>query len=1709
MKKTLLIIFCVISIVNIKAQTIVTLGSGIDSTLSGESSPINIYFRSHHCQILYTKTELNAAGASGPGVISKLGFNILRTTTESLPNFSIKLKNTTSNDLSVYENLGLNTVFSSQTYSPTSGGFDLLTFGSNFLWDGTSNLLVDVCFDQVNTSTYSGQVKTYTYTGSTGSQYQFTRSDVSSQCGVTTNQTNSLSKPQLQLAFTAANACTGIPSAGNSVSSSYSICVNNPFSLDLNGNTSDAGLLYKWQSSTNGNTWTDLETPQTSWVLPISGINYTTYYQCIVTCPSSAQSSTSTPITVSIKPFIDCYCTPTYSLNCNNGDKFSDFSIANVVYQPSNCDFNGYSDSTKSVNTVINLTAGNTYSLQANIANGRFGGDMIAGAWIDYNANSIFEQSEFIYIGTGAAKIYSNQFTVPINALTNAVRMRLKLDANYATATTTLDPCYNNNYTTYGQILDYKVNITAAPQCSGKPMAGKAISTETAVCLNKGYTLNLTNNSLSSSINYQWQYSQNGTAWLNYGNVQNTIPISVSSQTVTTYYRCITTCTTTAPIADTSSTVVVLLNLPTACYCTPQNINCATASFTNVTFESVSDNPTCTPLTGYSLNTANTVTLSANQTYTISTTIIGAQFSAYAGAWIDYNQDGIFDDTEYNAIGNGLSGTYTGTITVPFTALAGNTRMRIKMESTWGSSVTLNPCSASYSDGQTLDYLIYMNPVSSCSGHPNSGNATASDSTICMNTPFTLNLINNDIASNIIYQWQKSPDNNTWTDLGSSQTTVPFIIKNQTSATYYRCLTTCTTSVGTNTSTSSVVNVTQNAATTCYCVPPAMFCSSDYIKSVLMTSLSNTSACGTNGYEDYTSTIPSTTLAVTQTYSMTVKLGNTYAEKVSVWIDYNQNGMFDSLEYHYLGTTGTSNIDSVSNTITIPNTALYGKTRMRVRNFSDFAKLLGPNDACISPASVAGKNTSVLGTGSGISYGETEDYFVTLTPPNCSTINFPPLIHLTGNTDICPGNTLTLDLSSPLPSATGITYQWKSYNGTSYVNVGSLSTSSNYTDTPTSNTSYFCEISCNGNVIKNTDTVFIKVHTITAAPTTTNVTCNGGNNGTIHLNASDSGGSALNYSWTPSQTPSADIATNLIAQNYTVVISNTINCSITQTISIIEPAAILITSPSKTDVSCFGLSDGSATVTVSGGTSPLTFSWMPSGGSALTANSLAANNYTFHIVDGNNCKADQFVTISQPTQLTSIVSNTIGSCLGGSIGQATIITSGGTGAYSYSWTSGGTNDIETNLSSGTYSCVITDANLCTNTQTVYIPQIAAAFSVSITGNSNKCEQLKDTLKSTITGSGAPFNYSWIELPSNLVSSNPNYTYTTSIGTYSYNLVVTDNNNCVVNSNTISVAVNPSSNISGTVTTNPTIPVSGRVVLFRYEPYYTKFDSVAGQNIGINGDYNFTSFTSGVYIVKAIPIANNLQIAYGDTAVNWKTAKQIIHGCAVNDVQNVLVKALTTFTPGTGSLSGKITEGNGYNHHHRVNSVFSPNAPGNPIGGIIVKGGRNPGGQMLVQTVTAADGTYTIQNLPDNTNDEYFILVDIPGLDTNHTYREIITPINNHYTNLDFIVDSVKINPVYAGVGIHDISAIANQIKVFPNPASNKVTIQYNLIANSTVKIELFDIVGKSVKFILPPTEQSINEHEYSVSLNDLTGGMYFMKLKISNIESVIKLIVIN
>lgn len=431
-----------------------------------------------------------------------------------------------------------------------------------------------------------------------------------------------------------------------------------------------------------------------------------------------------------------------------------------------------------------------------------------------------------------------------------------------------------------------------------------------------------------------------------------------------------------------------------------------------------------------------------------------------------------------------------------------------------------------------------------------------------------------------------------------------------------------------------------------------------------------------------------------------------------------------------------------------------------------------------------------------------------------------------------------------------------------------------------------------------------------------------------------------------------------------------------------------------------------------------------------------------------------------------------------------------TGATTYFWNIGSTTSsimVNPNLTS---SYTITGTNLsgCTSN---------AVVSVMVNPKPNLSVNISDTTicsgnLAILTASGAN-SYIW-NTGDTLFKINVRPTANTS-----YTVTGSNPQGC---SNYLvkTIYVTPSKSLSGTVTS--TLGTSGgNMILYRYSSFLSKWDSVAFTPFG--SSYNFGSIDSALYVIKAIPTATNQQATYGSSSISWMNADVITHGCNVNTTQNINIISLSNFGQGTGSFSGKIYRGNGFGK--RTNGVTTP---GNPIGGIIVKGGKNPGGQMFVQTTTAADGSYTLSGLPNNVgSDNYFILVDIAGLDTNGTYNKTITS-NNSFTGLDFTIDSININP-QTFISVNEIIAKEYSIKVFPNPASSEVTIQYNPKGNSNVKIELYDIFGKSISTVLTQKEQGIDQHSYSIALGNLAYGLYFIKININGAESTIKLSVTN
>ncbi|MBE9601402.1 MBG domain-containing protein, partial [Pedobacter sp. MC2016-24] len=373
---------------------------------------------------------------------------------------------------------------------------------------------------------------------------------------------------------------------------------------------------------------------------------------------------------------------------------------------------------------------------------------------------------------------------------------------------------------------------------------------------------------------------------------------------------------------------------------------------------------------------------------------------------------------------------------------------------------------------------------------------------------------------------------------------------------------------------------------------------------------------------------------------------------------------------------------------------------------------------------------------------------------------------------------------------------------------------------------------------------------LSATTASTGVSCFGGSNGTATVNVSG-GTPTYSYLWAPLGGTSASIS-GRPAGNYTCTITDSKGCTLVKNVTIATPAAFSATM-SKTDVSCSGGTNGSATVVASGATAPYSYAWSPTGGTQATASGLAAGNYTVTITDVNTCSYTVSVTIGQPAALSVTSSKTDVLCNGSATGSATVNVSGGTPGYTYLWSpSGGTAATASGLNAGNYNCLVTDANGCTFTQNFTIGQPAVLSAT--TSQINATCTTGGQASVSVAGGAASYTYLWS--PSGQTTQ-----IATGLAPGAHSVLITDANGCTLSKNfTISttntlVAATSKTDVlcNGSNTGSVTVVPSGAPGPFTYVWAPSGGNAATASNLTA-GNYSVTiTSANGCSIVKNFTI----------------------------------------------------------------------------------------------------------------------------------------------------------------------------------------------------------------------------------------------------------------
>jgi len=306
---------------------------------------------------------------------------------------------------------------------------------------------------------------------------------------------------------------------------------------------------------------------------------------------------------------------------------------------------------------------------------------------------------------------------------------------------------------------------------------------------------------------------------------------------------------------------------------------------------------------------------------------------------------------------------------------------------------------------------------------------------------------------------------------------------------------------------------------------------------------------------------------------------------------------------------------------------------------------------------------------------------------------------------------------------------------------------------------------------------------LTASITTVvNPTCPNLNNG--HLCVTAGGGTAgYTYSWTPASAGTASCTpSTLVSGTYPVIVTDANSCTVTTSATLVPPPSITVTT-AVTQPSCAGLSNGSATLTATGGNGVFSYHWSCSGSVTNTISGQAGGttcNYT--VTDGNNCVQTGSVVFTSVSPVTLTLTPTTLACSGNCNAQISTTVGGGTPNYTYAWVGTGANPVcagcvnQTNMCAGSYTCTVTDAHGCSKTANT---TIAAPVPITVTFtpvNPTCAGSCNGSINTAISGgTGAPYTTSWAPA---LPAPNPGTTtHPINLCANTYSFQVTDNNGC--------------------------------------------------------------------------------------------------------------------------------------------------------------------------------------------------------------------------------------------------------------------------------------------------------------------------------------------
>jgi large repetitive protein len=730
---------------------------------------------------------------------------------------------------------------------------------------------------------------------------------------------------------------------------------------------------------------------------------------------------------------------------------------------------------------------------------------------------------------------------------------------------------------------------------------------------------------------------------------------------------------------------------------------------------------------------------------------------------------------------------------------------------------------------------------------------------------------------------------------------------------------------------------------------------------------------------------------------------------------------------------------------------------------------------------------------------------------NCSvsstfTIPSPAAISLSAITKTSPdcigGNNGSIQVTA-VGGNGGYSYQWNGASGTN-----TLSGIASGTYTLQVKDSKNCLLS---QAITLNDPTPITIATVNQIPPS----CASSTDGSIQVSASGGDG-GFTYSWNTGATGAS--INGLVGGTYTVTAKDAKNCTQVKSITLTALAPLIVSIVNSTQISCFAGTNGSVTLSASGGAVPYEYSinggstWQPS----PTFTGLAANTFNVSARDVNGCIGTTSVTITQPAILSSTISSTNNTTCGLANGSATASGSGGSAPYTYQWFNSANQLVASantllNASAGNYQVITTDANSCTSTKVVTIaPSTNVSFSISNV-IATKCSTSSDGSAQVFNVVGkAPYTYLW--------SSGETTVTATQLAAGTNTVKVTDADGCTLQQ-TFSVA-SPSaiSLISETVFSPVCAGGNGSIqvtVVGGSSPYTYQWNGQSGtgfiQNIKAGNyqlevkDANGCSFTKSFSMTDPPPFT-----------IDLGPDKKICTGGVLAIPSPVDASSyLWTSTNGFNNTGKQVILTQPGSYKLRVTNTVGCIAEDTFV--LTTSSDLLKADFLMAPVAHVGDTVMAIDiswPLPDRIGwtfpQEATILVQSQDYASMIFKSEGKFPVKltanlaECQSEYAASIEIIKRGETAGGVSGSDL---IKSLTAFPNPTSeNRINLKIELSEVAPVRVRLVSLEGNTI--VTDFNADAKDLHEFEIRLDGVTKGVYFLLVDVRDQKRVVRIVII-